>query len=238
MFVIVGLGNPGSEYAGQRHNVGFMAVDAIQARHGFGPWRRRFHATVAEGTLGGVKTLLIKPQTYMNESGRAVGEAAQFYKVDLADILVVHDEVDLAPGKIRMKAGGGSAGHNGLRSISGALGDGYRRLRIGIGHPGVKEMVPIHVLHDFAKSDRDWLVPLLDAIADNAPMLAEGKDAAFASRLHEALAPKKEKKANPAKPPKERPVAVPEPPGSAPGSPPGPEGPLARGLKRVFGKGK
>jgi PTH1 family peptidyl-tRNA hydrolase len=234
MFFIVGLGNPGPEYAGQRHNVGFMAVDAIHARHGFGPWRRRFQAAAAEGTLGGVKTLLVKPQTYMNESGRAVSEAAQFYKVEPEDILVIHDEVDLAPGKIRMKAGGGSAGHNGLRSISGTIGDGYRRLRIGVGHPGVKEMVPIHVLHDFAKADRDWLVPLLDAIADNATMLAEGKDAAFASRLHEALAPKKEKKAKEEKPSKEHSAAVPDPPELATN----PEGPLARGLKRLFGKAK
>ena len=135
MLLIVGLGNPGAEYAAHRHNVGFMAVDAIHRRHGFGTWRRRFNAAVAEGTLAGEKVLLVKPQTYMNESGRAVGDAAHFYKIEPKDIVAIHDEVDLAPGKVRMKAGGGSAGHNGLRSLSAALGDDYRRLRIGVGHP-------------------------------------------------------------------------------------------------------
>lgn len=234
MFIIVGLGNPGPEHAAQRHNIGFMAVDVIHARHGFQPWRRRFQAMTAEGTLAGVKTLLLKPQTYMNLSGASVGEAAKFYKVDPPDILVIHDEVDLAPGRIRMKAGGGSAGHNGLRSISGQLGDNYRRLRIGIGHPGVKEMVPIHVLHDFHKADRDWLVPLLDAIADQAGLLAEGKDAAFASRVHDQLAPPKPKveKTSADKPLREKPESRPQPP-----SEDGPtEGGLARGLRRWLGR--
>jgi peptidyl-tRNA hydrolase, PTH1 family len=243
MLLLVGLGNPGAEYAAQRHNVGFMAVDAIQSRHGFAPWRRRFNAAVAEGTLAGEKVLLLKPQTYMNESGRAVGEAARFYKLEPKDIVAIHDEVDLAPGKVRMKAGGGSAGHNGLRSLSGAIGDDYRRLRIGIGHPGVKEMVPHHVLHNFAKADRAWLEPLLDAIADNAGLLAEGKDATFANRLHEAIAPPRPAKAKPAKPTevvaadgkdakppadaKSQPESVAEPAAS--------ESPLARGLRRLFG---
>lgn len=235
MFIIVGLGNPGPEHAAQRHSVGFMAVDVIHARHGFQPWRRRFQAAAAEGTLAGKKTLLLKPQTYMNLSGGAVGEAVQFYKVDPEDVLVIHDEVDLAPGRIRMKAGGGSAGHNGLRSVSGAIGDGYRRLRIGIGHPGVKEMVPIHVLHDFAKSDRDWLVPLLDAIADNAPLLAEGKDAAFASRVHDQLAPPRPK-AEKASADKTLPPKAESPPQPPDADMPA-EGALARGLKRWLGKG-
>jgi PTH1 family peptidyl-tRNA hydrolase len=234
MFLIVGLGNPGPEHAAQRHNVGFMAVDVIHARHGFQPWRRRFQGQTAEGTLAGVKTLLLKPQTYMNLSGTSVGEAAKFYKIDPADILVIHDEVDLAPGKMRMKTGGGSAGHNGLKSISGHLGDNYRRLRIGIGHPGVKEMVPVHVLHDFAKADRDWLIPLLDAIGDNAGLLAEGKDSAFASRVHDQVAPPKPKgeKAGPANilPPKVESPSQP-PAGDKPA-----ESAFARGLKRWLGK--
>jgi PTH1 family peptidyl-tRNA hydrolase len=216
-----------------------LAVDASRSRHGLGPWRRRFNAAVTEGTLAGNKVLLLKPQTYMNESGRAVGDAAHFYKIEPKDIVAIHDEVDLAPGKVRMKAGGGSAGHNGLRSLSAAIGDDYRRLRIGIGHPGVKEMVPHHVLHDFAKADRAWLKPLLDAIAENAALLAEGKDATFANRLHEALAPAKTKEPvatgataelgkNAGRQTETKPDPAVEPRASA-------EGPLARGLRRFFG---
>ena len=253
MLLLVGLGNPGSDYAGHRHNVGFMAVDAIHRRHGFPPWRRRFQAEVAEGMLAGDKVLLLKPQTYMNESGRSVGAAASFYKLAPADILVIHDEVDLPPGKTRMKVGGGAAGHNGLRSVTAAIGDGYRRLRIGVGHPGVKERVPGYVLHDFAKADRAWLEPLLDAIADHAALLAEGRDATFANRLHAATGEETEKKKKD-KPAKGAPPAKPgTPPASAPATPakatqadapdtaarktaPSPaEGPLARGLKRLFG---
>jgi len=237
MQLIVGLGNPGPEHAANRHNVGFMAIDAIHRRHGFPPWRRRFHADISEGTLAGEKVLLVKPQTYMNESGRAVGEAAHFYKIPPSAIIVIHDEVDLPPGKVRMKAGGGSAGHNGLRSITGAIGDDYRRLRIGVGHPGVKEMVPIHVLHDFAKSDRSWLAPLLASIADNAPLLATGKDSTFANRLHADTAPEKPKadKDLAAKPESKSEAGR----DSAPEEPPPPaEGPLARGLRRLFGGGK
>jgi len=230
MLLLVGLGNPGSQYAGNRHNVGFMVADAIHRRHGFGPWRRKFHAEISDATLAGEKVLLVKPQTYMNESGRAVGEAMRFYKLDPGDVLVIHDEVDLAPGKIRMKTGGGVAGHNGLRSIGGAIGNEFRRLRIGVGHPGVKEMVPIHVLHDFAKADRAWLDPLIEAIADNAPLLAEGKDPTFANRVHEALGKK---------PPTEKPGENKEVRRKAE-SPPAPaqkpdEGPLARGLRKLFG---
>jgi PTH1 family peptidyl-tRNA hydrolase len=197
---------------------------------------------VAEGTLAGEKVLLLKPLTYMNESGRAVGEAMRFYKLAPADVLVIHDEVDLPPGKFRMKAGGGAAGHNGLRSIGAAIGDGYRRMRIGVGHPGVKEMVPHHVLRDFAKADRAWLVPLIDAIADNAPLLADGKDTTFANRIHETLGGE-EKKAK-AKPEaarrqgeaedKEKPPAAGAKP-AAPTAPPANEGALARGLKKLFG---
>jgi len=232
MLLIAGLGNPGPEYSGHRHNVGFMAVDAIHRRHGFNPWRRRFRGETAEGTIDGEKVLLLKPLTYMNESGRAVGEAMRFYKLAPTDVLVIHDEVDLPPGKLRMKSGGGAAGHNGLRSTSGAIGDGYRRMRIGVGHPGVKEAVPHYVLHDFAKADRVWLEPMIEAIADQAGLLATGKDATFANRIHEALSgePKKAKAKPADKAPGRQaaqPVATPQPEER--------EGPLARGLKKLFG---
>ncbi len=240
MLLIVGLGNPGAQYAQNRHNVGFMAVDAIHRRHGFPPWRRRFQAELSEATLSGEKVLLLKPQTYMNESGRAVQAAAAFYKLPVADIVVIHDEVDLPPGKTRLKTGGGAAGHNGLRSIDAALGDGYRRVRIGVGHPGVKEAVPHYVLHDFAKADQDWLKPLIEAIADNAPLLAEGKDPTFANRLHAATQPREpdqqpEKKAKPAKDlggPAESKSEAPQASREAAKTP---DGPLARGLKKLFG---
>jgi PTH1 family peptidyl-tRNA hydrolase len=252
MLLIVGLGNPGAEYARQRHNVGFMAVDVIYARHKFTPWRRRFRGEVAEGTLAGAKVLLLKPITFMNDSGDAVQEAAHFYKLAPKDIVVIHDEVDLPAGKVRLKAGGGSAGHNGLRSITAAIGDEYRRVRIGVGHPGRKEAVPHYVLHDFAKADTAWLVPLLDAIGDNADLLAEGKDATFANRIHAALAPPEKEKApkDTAKPraPSETPsgdvVPAAKPPtaakpASAPSADAAPkgDGPLASALKKLFGRG-
>lgn len=182
--LLVGLGNPGSSYARNRHNVGFMAVDAMHAHWNGGPWRRKFQGEVAEATVDGTRVMFLKPQTYMNESGRAVQEAARFYKFDLAEIVVLHDEIDLAPGKFRMKTGGGSGGNNGLKSISAHMGDGYRRLRIGVGHPGRKELVAGYVLHDFARSDETWLEPLLDALAREAPLLVRGEDAAYASRVH------------------------------------------------------
>lgn len=234
MLLLVGLGNPGPEYARQRHNVGFIAVDAIHRHHGFQPWRRRFSGEVAEGTLSGEKVLLLKPLTYMNDSGRSVQEAARFYKLAPQDIVVIHDEVDLPPGKTRMKVGGGAAGHNGLRSIDAAIGPDYRRLRIGVGHPGVKEAVPGYVLHDFPKGDAEWLVPLIDAIADNAPLFAEGKDNTVANRLHALSGPEKAgKKAAPAAPvaPKADAKAKPQATPDAPAT----EGPLARNLKKLFG---
>lgn len=190
MRLFVGLGNPGARYAGNRHNVGFMVVDAIARRHGFAPWRRRFQGLTAEGALGAYRVLLLKPFTYMNESGRAVAEAAHFYKVALHDIVVFHDEIDLPPGKLRVKIGGGTAGHNGLRSISTHLGNDYRRVRIGVGHPGVKAMVQTHVLHDFDASERDWVEALCDAVAENAVLLAAGEDASFQNKVHLALAAK------------------------------------------------
>ncbi len=238
MLLIVGLGNPGAQYAQHRHNVGFMAVDAIHHRHGFQPWRRRFQGELAEGTLAGEKVLLLKPQTYMNDSGRAVQAAAAFYKLPTADMVVIHDEVDLPPGKTRMKTGGGAAGHNGLRSIDAALGDGYRRLRIGVGHPGVKEAVPHYVLHDFAKADQAWLKPLIEAIADNAALLAEGKDPTFANRLHAATQPPQaEEKAKPDKGLGKPAESKPEPPQASHEADKAAEGPFARGLRKLFGGG-
>src|ERR1700722_1301836 len=187
MLLIVGLGNPGSGYAGNRHNIGFMAVDAIAKRHGIGPWRRRFQGVAAEGPLAGARAQLLLPGTYMNESGRAVAEAANFYKLGLPDIVVVHDEIDLAPGKVRVKTGGGNAGHNGLRSISSHIGNDYRRVRIGVGDPAAKELVHGYVLNDFAKSERDWVEALCGLIADNAGLLAKGEDASFQNKVHLAM---------------------------------------------------
>jgi PTH1 family peptidyl-tRNA hydrolase len=195
MKLFVGLGNPGSEYARNRHNVGFMAVEEIHARHGFGPWKRKFQGQAADGEIAGEKILLLKPDTYMNESGRAVGEAARFLKIALEDIVVFYDEIDLAPGKLKVKTGGGNAGHNGLRSISAHLGNDYVRVRIGVGHPGQKEFVARWVLSDFAKADRDWLEPLLEAIAKAAPRLAKDDQSRFltdvAKELGEGADPRK-----------------------------------------------
>ena len=187
MRLLVGLGNPGSEHVGNRHNIGFMVVQEIARRHGFPPWRRRFQGVATEGTIGSERVLLLLPGTYMNESGRAVGEAAHFYKLPLSDIVVVHDEVDLPPGKVRVKAGGGNAGHNGLRSITAHVGNDYRRVRIGVGHPGVKELVHGYVLGDFAKAERPWVEALVEAIADNAGLLARGDDATFQNKVHLAM---------------------------------------------------
>nr|WP_108661919.1 aminoacyl-tRNA hydrolase [Acuticoccus kandeliae] len=187
MKLMVGLGNPGSTYAMNRHNVGFMAIDRIHDRWHGGPWRRKFQSDVSEANIHGTRVMFLKPLTYMNESGRALAEAASFYKVDPADIVVIHDEIDLPPAKFRMKIGGGTGGHNGLKSIIAHMKDGFRRLRVGVGHPGRKELVPSYVLHDFAKADQSWLEPLLDAFAEEAPLLATGQDATFASRVHMRL---------------------------------------------------
>ncbi|GGH23386.1 peptidyl-tRNA hydrolase [Cribrihabitans marinus] len=176
MKLFAGLGNPGSKYAGHRHNIGFMALDRIASDHGFGPWKAKFQALIAEGRLGSTKVLLLKPQTYMNRSGQSVGEAMRFYKLDSTDVTVFHDELDLAPGKVRVKSGGGHAGHNGLRSIHDHIGAAYDRVRLGIGHPGRKELVSGYVLHDFSRADQDWLEDVLRGVADGAPHLA-GDDA-------------------------------------------------------------
>lgn len=187
MRLFVGLGNPGTKYQGNRHNIGFIALDVMARRHGFAPWRRRFQGETSEGTLDGERVVLLKPTTYMNESGRAVGEAMHFFKMTLNDISVFHDELELPPGKIRVKVGGGIAGHNGLRSISAHAGNDYRRVRIGIGHPGVKDLVHAYVLNDFAKAERPRFEALCDIVADNAGLLATGKDATFQNKVHLAM---------------------------------------------------
>jgi len=192
MLIIAGLGNPGGKYAGNRHNIGFMAVDAIHRRHSFSPWSKKFRAEIAEGEIGGEKVLLIKPQTFMNLSGESVGEAMRFYKLQPADLVAIYDELDLAPGKARLKTGGGHGGHNGIRSLDAHCGREYRRLRLGIGHPGVKEMVQNHVLGDFAKADKVWLEPLLDTLADNADMLVRNEDSQLMNKIALALGGKAE----------------------------------------------
>ena len=183
MRLIVGLGNPGSEYAHNRHNVGFMAVDAIARRYGFGPVRKRFSGETAEGNVVVHKVLLLKPLTYMNDSGRAIAEAAHFYKIDTADVVVLHDELDLVPGKVRTKTGGGAAGHNGLRSTDAAIGQDYLRVRIGIGHPGDKSRVTPYVLGNFAKDERPMIEAVNDAIAEALPLLLNGDEAGFMTRV-------------------------------------------------------
>jgi PTH1 family peptidyl-tRNA hydrolase len=184
MLLLVGLGNPGARYARHRHNLGFMAVEAVARAHGFGPWRTRFKSLISEGRLGDVKVLLQKPQTFMNLSGQAVAEAARFYKLPPGQIVVCHDEVDLVAGKVRIKTGGGVAGHNGLRSIAEQLGSAdFRRVRLGIGHPGHKDLVSGHVLGDFALADREWVEGLLDAFAEAAPLLAAGDDAGCMNKI-------------------------------------------------------
>ena len=189
MKLIVGLGNPGAKHARQRHNVGFMAVDAIAAAHGFGSWREKFSGMVAEGRIGHDKVLLLKPMTYMNESGRSVGEAVRFHKLAAQDVVVIHDELDLPPGRVRVKSGGGHAGHNGLRSIIAHIGPDFHRVRIGIGHPGDKTRVHGHVLSDFGAAERQWLEPLLEAIARYADLLVTGRFSDFGSKVAMAAPP-------------------------------------------------
>jgi PTH1 family peptidyl-tRNA hydrolase len=195
MLLVVGLGNPGPEYARNRHNIGFMAADVLVRRHSFAPWKSKFQGEVAEGSIGGEKVLLLKPYTFMNLSGQSVAAAARFLKVAVEDIIVLHDELDLAPGRLRVKRGGGAGGHNGLKSIDSHLGQDYRRVRLGIGHPGDRDRVTGYVLHDFAKADEAWLVPLLDGVADNFAMLIAGDDAGFMNRVALLTAPPKPPKA-------------------------------------------
>jgi peptidyl-tRNA hydrolase, PTH1 family len=237
MLIIAGLGNPGAKYAGNRHNVGFMAVDAIQRRASFSPWSKKFKAEISEGEIDGEKVLLMKPQTFMNLSGESVGEAMRFYKLAPKDLIAIYDELDLVPGRTRIKTGGGHGGHNGIKSLDAHCGKEYRRLRIGIGHPGSKEQVHNHVLGDFAKSDRVWLEPLMDAIADNAGMLVKGEDSQLMNKLTLAVGGKPE----PDKPAK--PASAPKPAGKShihqarggakPNLPT--SGPMADMLKKMFG---
>ncbi|WP_375256953.1 aminoacyl-tRNA hydrolase [Citreimonas sp.] len=189
MQIFAGLGNPGAQYARNRHNIGFMALDRIAGDHGFAPWKTKFQAEIAEGRLGGQRVLLLKPMTYMNRSGQSVGEAVRFYKLEPEDLTVFHDELDLAPGKLKVKSGGGHAGHNGLRSIHGHIGDSYARVRLGIGHPGRKEQVANYVLHDFAKADEEWLDDLLRGLSDGAPDLAAGDAPRFLNAVALRVSP-------------------------------------------------
>ncbi|NOC93174.1 aminoacyl-tRNA hydrolase [Ruegeria sp. HKCCD6604] len=194
MKLFVGLGNPGQKYARNRHNIGFMAVDRIAEDHGFGPWKSKFQGEISEGRLGSEKILLLKPQTFMNRSGQSVGEAMRFYKLESTDVVVFHDELDLAPGKVRVKAGGGHAGHNGLRSIHDHIGAAYDRVRLGIGHPGRKEMVSAYVLSDFAKSESDWLDDVLRGVSDGAPHLAQDDGGKFMNAVALRTAPPRSSK--------------------------------------------
>lgn len=207
MKLFVGLGNPGTKYANNRHNIGFMAMDRIAEDHGFAPWRSKFQGQICEGRLGREKVLLLKPETFMNLSGQSVGEAARFYKIPVEDITVFHDELDLAPAKVRAKTGGGHAGHNGLRSIHGHMGESYGRVRLGVGHPGRKELVSAYVLHDFAKADEDWLDDVLRGLSDGAPYLAEGDAAKFMNAVALRTAPPR----NASKPAPEKTKSKPEP---------------------------
>ncbi|WP_377274842.1 aminoacyl-tRNA hydrolase [Rhizobium sp. R86522] len=234
MIILAGLGNPGAQYQKNRHNIGFMAVDAIQRRHAFSPWAKKFKAEISEGTLAGEKVMLIKPQTFMNLSGESVGEAMRFYKLGPEDIVAIYDELDLLPGKARIKTGGGHGGHNGIKSIDAHCGLNYRRLRLGIGHPGDKSKVHNHVLGDFAKLDAEWLDPLIEALADNAEMLVRGEDSQLMNKLALATGSKAEDE-KPAKAPKpaqshihqarnfNQPKKLPE------------SGPMAEMLKKMFG---
>lgn len=197
MQLFVGLGNPGAKYARNRHNIGFMAVDAIAGAHGFGPWRARFQGQVSEGVLGGEKVILLKPETFMNLSGQSVGEAARFYKLAPEAVTVFHDELDLAPTKLRVKQGGGHAGHNGLRSITAQIGAGFQRVRLGIGHPGHKDRVAAYVLQDFAKAEAGWLDDLMRGIAEGAPWLAEGRPERFQTAVAQRMAPARPDKPRP-----------------------------------------
>jgi len=189
MKLIVGLGNPGAKYAGHRHNVGFMAVDRIAGDHGFPPWKSRFQGLASEGRLGGDKVLLLKPETFMNRSGQSVGEAMRFFKLAPADVIVLHDEIDLAPGKVRFKTGGGHAGHNGLRSVHGHIGPDYARVRLGVGHPGHKDLVTRYVLSDFAKAEADWVDDVLRGIGNGAGKLATGDGPGFLNAIAQRTAP-------------------------------------------------
>ncbi len=232
MHVIAGLGNPGKEYARHRHNIGFVAVDAIHGAGNFAPWREKFKALVAEGRLAGDKAILIKPMNSMNRSGEAIGPAMRFYKLDCEHLTVIYDELDLPSGRFKVRDGGGNNGHNGLKSIDAHVGKTYRKLRLGIGHPGDKARVNSHVLGNFSRADQDWLDPLVDAIAINARLLVADDPSQFMNKVHGAL-PKIEKPptANPAGKGKSH-IHQAKKPGKPKAEP---TGPLAAMLKKLFG---
>ena len=234
MHLIVGLGNPGAEYAAHRHNIGFLAVDEIARQHSFPPFRQKFSALVSEGVIDGEKIMLIKPQTFMNRSGDSVAQAAQFYKLAPADISVIHDELDLAPGKVRVKTGGGNGGYNGLRSIESHLGKDFVRIRLGIGHPGHKDRVHSHVLSNFHKAENEWLEPLLDALAKNAALIAKGDAAALMNKLALALPSASKSEADKSAPKAQSHVRQARP--STPQTKLPESGPMADMLKKLFGK--
>jgi peptidyl-tRNA hydrolase, PTH1 family len=229
MKLFIGLGNPGAQYALNRHNVGFMALDAIAATHNFPSWRKRLQGWTAEAKLGGEQVLLLKPATFMNESGQSAQEAMRFYKLGLDDVIVFHDELDLAPGKVRVKTGGGVAGHNGLKSMSAHLGNDYVRVRIGIGHPGRKDKVVHYVLQNFRKAERSWLELLLGAVAHEAPYLARGENDKFQSRIAYTMQAEDEPEAKPKLAPKSSKAKTTEP------KPKPQEGALAGMLRRLLG---
>lgn len=208
MKLLVGLGNPGGEYARHRHNVGFMAVERIAEKHRFSPWKKRFAGMACDGEIDGEKVLLLKPSTFMNESGRSTGEALRFLKLEVADLVVFHDELDIDPGRVKAKVGGGNAGHNGLRSISAHQGNDYTRVRIGIGHPGHRDAVSGYVLHDFAKAEMVWLEPLLDAMAEASGALVAGKPELFVTQVARLTQAEAETKAASVKAKPEPKVAV------------------------------
>lgn len=194
MRLFVGLGNPGPKYAGNRHNIGYMAVDRIASDHGFGPWRSKFEGVISEGHLASEKVVLLKPETFMNRSGQSVGAAMRFFKLEPNEITVFHDEIDLEPSRLKVKSGGGHAGHNGLRSLHAHIGDGYDRVRIGVGHPGHKDAVPAYVLRDFAKADRGWIEEILQGISDGAPELVAGDRGRFMNAVSLRTAPPRSSK--------------------------------------------
>lgn len=191
MVLLVGLGNPGQDYAKNRHNIGFMAVDEIARRYGFGPWRRRFQGQAADGRLSGKRAFALKPETYMNESGRAVTQAMRYYRLEPEDVIVLYDEIDLDAGKVRCKQGGGNAGHNGLRSLDSHIGRNYVRVRLGIGHPGDRDRVSSHVLGNFSKADMVWVTDVIDAVSDAIPALAIGDIPGFSNQVAQRLSPRK-----------------------------------------------
>jgi PTH1 family peptidyl-tRNA hydrolase len=240
MQLFVGLGNPGEKYRGNRHNVGFMAVDAIARQHNFPPFRQKFSGLITEGTIEGERVLILKPETFMNSSGDSVGAAANFFKLGPTDVTVFYDEIDLVPGKVRVKRGGSSGGHNGIRSIDPQLGADYRRVRIGVGHPGHKDRVMPHVLGDFSTLDHEWLDPLLAAVADGAGLLLKGDDNSFMNRLAIAVGgdaasrPQRPATADPARPKAQSHIRAARP--KAPPAKLPDTGPMAEMLKKLLGK--